>query len=192
MITTQSAFRGLSAIVIAIGLVLCNALPVRADPPDTEGYGPFPDMSLISRWYVGMDAEQFFIPDSAGVWFLTPSGLNCGIWAWGSFGCTGDIPGLPAGERHIAWFNGNRSVHHGWTAAIQFPAGRAQRTLPPRSFVTYATPGAGETTCAVTPEGNAYCGHAEFKFIVTPAGTWFKAWNDRISYICNSYGSCPP
>lgn len=188
----QAGCRWLVSIACAIGLILFGTVAAHADPPDTEGYGPFPDASLMNVYYERMEPDQFFIPGAAGVWFLSPSGLNCGIWAWGGFGCTGDIPGLPAGERHIAWFNGNRSVHHGWTAAIQFPAGQAQRTLPPRSFVTYATPGSGESTCATTPEGNTYCGHGEFKFLVTPQGTWFKAWNDRKSYVCTSYGTCPP
>jgi hypothetical protein len=184
--------RWLTAIGSAIALSLCTAIPGHGDPAPDPSISPFPAVDTITAWYSKLPAEDFFIPNSSGVWFLSPTGLNCGIWTWGSFGCTGDIPGLPSGERHIAWFNGNRSVHHGWTAAMQFPGGQAQRLLPPGSYVNYATPGAGETTCAVTPEGNTYCAHGEFKFLTTPNGTWFKAWNDRDSYICNSYGTCPP
>jgi hypothetical protein len=180
------------AIVVALGL----AIPGHADPDSTSG-SPFPDMARITTWYTELPPEQFFIPgdrpflgDTTGeqyVWFLSPSGLNCGIWFWGSFGCTGDIPGAPPGDNHIAWFNGNRAVHHGWTAASQFPAGQAQRMLPPRSYVTY-----NSTTCATTPEGNTFCAHGEFKFLTTPQGTWFKGWDDRRSYVCNAYGTCPP
>ncbi|ORA11284.1 hypothetical protein BST14_18955 [Mycobacterium arosiense ATCC BAA-1401 = DSM 45069] len=187
--------RLLGAIGSAIGLTLGAVIPGHADP-EAPGGSPFPEMSDITTWYTEQEPDQFFISgdrpvvgDTTGehyVWFLTPSGLNCGIWFWGSFGCTGDIPGAPGGDNHIAWFNGNRAVHHGWTAAAQFPAGQAQRTLPPRSFVTY-----NSTTCAITPEGNTYCGHGEFKFLITPAGTWLKAWDDRRSYVCNAYGSCP-
>jgi hypothetical protein len=176
-------------IGLAVGLAFGSASPGHAQPPNEAP--PIPDLGLITTWYNELRPEEFFIPNAPGVWFLTPTGINCGIWAWGSFGCAGAIPGTPPGDNHIAWFNGNRSVHHGWTAAIQFPPGQALRPLPPRSYVTYQTPGAGSTTCAVTPEGNTYCDHGEFMFYMTPAGTWFKAWDDRRSYVCNSYGTCP-
>jgi hypothetical protein len=168
----------------AIALVLGTAIPGRADPAGESAGSPFPDMAYITAWYTQRDPDEFLTP--TGVWFSTPSGLTCGIWAWGSFGCIGDIPGAPPGDDHIAWFNGNRAVHHGWTAAIQFPAGQAERTLPPRSYVTY-----NSTTCAITPDSNTYCGHGEFKFLITPQGTWIKAWDDRRSYVCNFYVSCP-
>ncbi len=184
--------RWLVAIGATVLLTSFGVLPAHAEPLGSTEIGPFPDEPEITAWYTEMPPSDFFVPGQDGVWFLSPSGLTCGIWTWGSFGCTGPVPGLPPGESHIAWFNGNRSVHHGWTAAIQFPRGVAHRTLPPRSYVLYATPGSGETMCAVTPQGNTYCGHGEFKFITTPEGTWFRAWNDRNSYICNSYGTCPP
>lgn len=95
------------------------------------------------------------------------------------FGCTPDA-------HNIAWYNGNRGVHYGWTAAIQFPAGRAQQTLPPRSYVTYES-----TTCATTPDSSTYCEHGDFRFLITPTQTWFKDWDDRRSYVCLSYGTCP-
>jgi hypothetical protein len=167
-----------------IGLTFGAAIPGHADPA-VAPTSPFPEMSRISAWYKQLEPDQFFIPDKPGVWFLSPSGLNCGIWVWGSFGCTGEIPGAPEGDNHIAWFNGNRGVHHGWTAAIQFPAGQAQRALPPGSYVTYES-----TTCAVTPDNNTFCAHGEFKFLTTSAGTWFKDWDDKKSYVCLSYGSC--
>jgi hypothetical protein len=176
--------RWLAAAGCVIALAFGIASPAHADPPVTN---PFPDMAHITAWYTQLAPEEFFLPDRPDVWFLSPSGLNCGIWFWGGFGCTGDIPGAPPGDNHIAWFNGNRSVHHGWTAAIQFPPGQAMRTLPPRSYITY-----NSTTCATTSEGDTYCGHGEFKFLITPQGTWFKAWDDRRSYVCNAYGSCPP
>lgn len=177
-------YRWLVAIGSAIALAFANAIPAHAEPI-ADAPDPFPDMSLVTAWYDQHQPEEFFIPDHPGVWFLSPSGVNCGIWTWGSTGCVGDIPG--AGNNHIAWFNGNRAVHVGWTAAIGFPAGQAQRPLPPRSYVTYES-----TTCAVTPESNTYCVHGEFKLLMTPNGTWFKGWDDRRSYVCNAYGSCPP
>lgn len=177
----------MAAIGLATGLAIGTSTPGHADTAADAPASPFPDTAQISSWYTPVDPGEFVIPDHPGVWFLTPSGLSCGIWPWGSFGCAGDIPGAPPGDTHIAWFNGNRSVHHGWTAAIQFPAGQAQRPLPVRSFITYES-----TTCAITPEGNTYCGHGEFKLLITPQGTWFKVWDDRRSYVCNYYNSCPP
>ncbi|OBH52708.1 hypothetical protein A5685_14760 [Mycobacterium colombiense] len=170
--------------LVAIGSVFTSVAPAHAEPAGVLT-DPFPDTSLIATWYDQRQPDEFFIPTSPGVWFSTPSGLNCGIWIWGSFGCAGEIPGM--GSNHIAWFNGNRAVHYGWTAAIQFPAGQAQLQLPPRSYVTYES-----TTCAVTPEGNTFCAHGGFKFMLTPTETWVKGWDDRRSYVCNSYGSCPP
>ncbi|WP_076181505.1 hypothetical protein [Mycolicibacterium fortuitum] len=182
ILTRLSTRRWLVSIGATLGLMCANAVPTHAAPPS-----PFPDMDDVTAWYDQHEPSDFFLPDRPGVWFLTPSGLNCGIWTWGSFGCTGDIPGIPPGDNHIAWYNGNRAVHHGWTAAIQFPAGQAVRPLPPRSFVMYES-----STCAITPDGNTYCEHGANKFFVTPQGTWFKAWNDRRSQVCNAYGSCLP
>lgn len=178
-------YRWLAAIGLATVLTVGGASPVQADPPPEGPGSPFPDTSVIAQYYTKQDPVGFFIPDHPGVWFLTPTGLNCGIWDRGGFGCSGAIPGAPPGDDHIAWFNGNRAVHHGWTAAIQFPAGLAQRPLPPLNYVT-----SNATTCAVTSEGNTYCEHGEFKFMMTPRGTWFKAWDDKKSYACLSYGSC--
>lgn len=179
--------RWLVAIVASLGLVLGTATAADAEPLGESAATRFPDIAHITAWYTELQPDEFFIAGRPGAWFLSPSGLNCGIWPWGSFGCKGDIPGAPAGDNHIAWFNGNRAVHHGWTAAVQFPAGQAERPLPPRSYVTYES-----TTCATTPDANTYCSHGEFKFLITPQGTWFKAWDDRRSYVCNAYGSCPP
>jgi hypothetical protein len=188
--------RVLTAIAAVIISASSIALPAHADPDDDVGGSPFPRLSRILTWYTKMEPAEFFggsgppqVGDTTGeqyVWFLSPSGLNCGIWFWGGFGCAGDIPGAPPGDNHIAWYNGNRSVHHGLTAAIQFPAGQAQRPLPPRSYVTY-----NSTTCATTPDNNTYCGHGDFQFLTTPTGTWFKGWDDRRSYVCNAYGTCP-
>ncbi|BBZ43375.1 hypothetical protein [Mycobacterium parmense] len=179
--------RRLVAIGLAMAMAFVSATPGRADPPGDAAANPFPEMASITAWYTELPPDQFLSPDHSSLWFLTPTGLTCGIWFWGGFGCTGDVPGAPPGDTHIAWFNGNRAVHHGWTAAIQFPDGHADQTLPPRSYVTY-----NATTCAITPDSNTYCGHGEFKFLITPQGTWFKAWDDRRSYVCNAYHSCPP
>jgi hypothetical protein len=178
-------YRWLIAFGSAVVVALAGAVPVRADPTPVGPGSPFPDMTVVTSYYTKLAPDEFFIPDHPGVWFLTPSGLNCGIWDRGGFGCSGPYPGAPAGDDHIAWYNGNRAVHHGWTAAMQFPPGQAQRPLPPLSYVT-----SNSTTCAVTSESNTYCEHGEFKMFMTPAGTWFKDWDDRQSWGCLSYGSC--
>lgn len=179
--------RWFATAAAAIGFVTSTVAPAYADPPADPPANRFPDIDYISAWYNRMEPDAFVAAGYPGVWFLTPSGLSCGIWDRGGFGCSGDIPGAAPGDNHIAWFNGNRAVHHGWTAAMQFPAGQADQTLPPRSYLTY-----NSTTCAITPDSNTYCSHGEFKFLITPAGTWFKGWDDRRSYVCNAYESCPP
>jgi hypothetical protein len=175
-----------ATLVVACGLAFATMSPAHADPASTAQVSPFPDMSHIAVWYTQLDPEQFFLPDQPGVWFLTPAGQNCGIWNWGSFGCAGDIPGAPPDVHDIAWFNGNRAVHYGWTAAIQFPPGQAQQTLPPRSYVTYES-----TTCATMPDNSTYCGHGDFEFLMNQDHTWLKGWDDRLSFVCLSYGTCP-
>lgn len=185
----QITARRFVAVACAIGWLFGIAPSGNADPPGGDApppNSPFPDLDVITAYYTKLNPEEFYLPDRFGVWFLSPTGMNCGIWIWGSFGCSGDIPGAPPGDNHIAWFNGNRAVHHGWTAAMQYPAAQAQRALPPLSYVTFE-----ESTCAVTLEGNTYCAHGPFQLFTTPQGTWFKGWNDRNSYVCNSYGSCP-
>ena len=184
--------RWLTAVGFTIGLAFAVAAPVYADgeigddaPPLAT---PFPDLNVITAYYSEVNPEEFFLPDRPGVWFLSPTGLNCGMWNWGSFGCSGDIPGAPLGDDHIAWFNGNRAVHHGWTAAIQFSPWTGAAAIASRlSYVKFE-----ETICATTLEGNTYCTHGPFGLFTTPKGTWFKGWDDRRSYVCNSYGTCPP
>jgi hypothetical protein len=178
--------RCFAAVTFAIGLAFGTVSLSHADPSDDAPVSPFPELKHIAVWYDQRQPEEFFLPDRPGVWFLSPSGLNCGIWHWGSFGCAGDITGAPPDVHNIAWYNGNRGVHYGWTAAIQFPAGQAQQTLPPRSYVTYES-----TTCATMPDGSVYCEHGDFRFLITPTGTWLKDWDDRRSYVCLSYGTCP-
>lgn len=177
--------RWLAASVSAIGLAFGTLPAGHADPAGDAPASPFPTVEHIMDWYIRQEPEKFFIPDHPGVWFLSPAGHNCGIWDKGSFGCAGDIPGAPPESNHIAWFNGNRAVHHGWTAAIQFPPGQADQPLPPRSYVTY-----NSTTCAITPNGSTYCEHGAFKFLMTETETWFKGYDEPSTRVCLSYGSC--
>lgn len=75
------------------GAVLAGRAPASADAPKK----PYPDVSR----YAKLDFEGFQIDGKPGVWFSSPTGLNCGIWDEGSFGCTEPIPGAPAGTNQI-------------------------------------------------------------------------------------------
>lgn len=147
--------------------------PVGAEPPPTPpppvpGSNPYPDI----RYYDELDADQFALP--GGVWFVSPTGQNCGIWGRGSFGCAGYIPGAPAGTAHIGWITGDRAVHYDWSVAVRFPPTQAQQPLPPRSFIKHEG-----TTCAVTPDSRTYCERGPLRFVIEPTKTWLSApWMD--------------
>lgn len=170
----------------AIGVALATAGVVHADSQDSpqdKFFDPFPPLPDITTWYQEMSPDDYRIPNEPDrVWFLTPSGLNCFLGAWGAIGCSGDIPGARPGDDKIMWMNGNRSVYHGFPASVNFPKGHAQRVLPPRSYLSYWS-----ATCAVTPESDTYCVYGEFKFLLTKEGTYYTVFNDRTSFACNAY-----
>ncbi len=74
--------RYLTAVGCAIGLAFAVAAPGYAD--DTPGGDappqatPFPDETVITAFYTKQNAEDFFLPGSPGVWFLSPSGAE--LW----------------------------------------------------------------------------------------------------------------
>jgi hypothetical protein len=158
--TTTTLLIGLASVCTPVG---------SAEPTYEPAPSPYPDNAHVLRTYDSVEPDRFFIADQPGVWFLTPTGLDCGIFYKGGFGCAGDIPGAPAGTENIAWYNGDRMVHYGWPAAVQFPAGRAIQTLPPHSFVTY-----NETTCAATPDNGIYCSHGMMRFLINTTQTWLN------------------
>lgn len=149
-----------AAGVLAMGITVIP--PAQADPPS-----PYPDISRYAKF----DTEAFRLgQDQDNVWFRSPRGLDCGIWADGSFGCTGAIPGAPAGTNQVGWFRGDfavNPVHFDETQQPRFinPGGLPQRVLPRNSYiaVTDKTENADTTTCAVTGDDGVYC----FK-----TGTW--------------------
>jgi hypothetical protein len=156
------------AIAAAVLLVTLDSTAVgHADPAPPPG--PYPSRDLIVRTYNRVNPEDYFIPGDYGVFFLSPTGLNCGIWLKGAFGCTGDLPGTPPGVNRIGWFNGDTSVHYDWTAAIQFPNIQAAEVLPPRSYVEW-----NDTRCVTIADSSTYCARGNFRFFVTPAGTWLN------------------
>jgi hypothetical protein len=158
------------AIVSVIGFVLASAPVVRADPIDQPAApNPYPKDSLVLVSYTRADPADYFIPGLYGVYFLSPTGLNCGIWLRGSFGCAGFLPGAAPGEDHIGWFNGDTNVHHDRFIAIGFPSAQAQRVLPTRSYVSW-----NETTCVTTGDNSTYCHRGMFRFLVTANATYLN------------------
>lgn len=150
---------------------LAGAFPI-ADtlPPPRET--PYPEIGLILTSYERLQPVDFFTPSNEGVWFSTPLGLNCGIWDRGSFGCTGDIRGAPPGTTHIGWVNGNivtRYDTYDPLLRFQFPPGRGERMLPPRSYIVY-----NGTRCTTMTDTSTYCERGPFRFFVTPTKTFLS------------------
>ena len=144
-------------------VAMAAAVPALADPPKN----PYPDTSRYSK----LDFEGFQIPRQPGVWFSTPFGLNCGIWDDGSFGCTGAIPGAPAGTNQVGWFTNDEAPHFDNTNQPRFTAGTSQRVLPPNNYIEYAG-----TDCATTPDNSVYCSRGYYsKFMISPTNTWVGA-----------------
>jgi hypothetical protein len=173
------------SVIVAVGamvLTVNGSATAQADPaPPQEAADPFPDI----RYYDELDANSFALP--GGVWFVAPTGQNCGIWGLGSFGCAGDIPGAPAGVSHIGWIDGDRAVHYDWSMAVRFPATQAQQVLPPRSKITHEG-----TTCAATPDGRTYCERGPMRFVIEPTKTWLSPpWMD-LSWMELGPASCSP
>jgi hypothetical protein len=168
--------------VSAVLLALNGSATARADPaPPEAAPDPFPDI----RYYDEVDANSFALP--GGVWFVSPTGQNCGIWGLGSFGCAGDLPGAPPGTDHIGWIDGDRAVHYDWSVAVRFPPTQAQQPLPPRSKITHEG-----TTCAATPDGRTYCERGPLRFVIEPTKTWLSApWMD-LSWMQLGPASCAP
>ena len=155
------------ATALAAPLALAQSIAANASPDTAPP--PYPDINLILSSYDRVRYDDYFIDSVGGVWFSTPSGLNCGIWDRGSFGCTGDITGAPPGTTNIGWVNGNIVTRYDWLLGVQFPPGRAQRELPPRSYIDY-----NDTQCVVMANGSTYCSRGPYKFFVTPNGTYLS------------------
>ncbi|MBE1549592.1 hypothetical protein GGC64_003616 [Mycobacterium sp. OAS707] len=173
VIRLKSSRRGYRRIADALATALTLAIlcdPVsQADPLDTPiAPNPYPKDSLILTTYTRLDPADYFLPGLYGVYFLSPSGLNCGIWLRGSFGCAGPLPGA-SGAAHIGWFNGDTRVHYDPFIAIGFPDAQAQRVLPPRSYLNW-----NETTCVTMADTSTYCHRGMFRFLITPSATFLN------------------
>jgi hypothetical protein len=149
------------------GLVLATSSAVHAEPNTGSETSPFPAAYFILNHYDKVKYDDYFTSSSGGVWFSTPLGLNCGIWDRGSFGCTGDIRGAPPGTTNVGWITGQIQARYDWALGLQFPPGRAERELPPRSFIEY-----NGTRCATMADSSTYCSRGQFRVFVTPTRTW--------------------
>jgi hypothetical protein len=159
----------IATIALATGVVLVTSPGAHAEPDPSGTPPPYPDTNLIVRSYERVRYDDYFTASAGGVWFSTPLGLNCGIWDRGSFGCTGDITGAPPGTTNIGWVNGNIVTRYDWLLGVQFPAGRAEKELPPRSYIEY-----NGSRCATMTDASVYCARGPFKFFVTPTGTYLS------------------
>jgi hypothetical protein len=163
-------WRGVLAAALTFGSVLAGAPVAQSDPIDSPiAPNPYPKDELILTSYTRLNPADYFIPGLYGVYFLSPLGLNCGIWLRGSFGCAGQLPGAEPGTDHIGWFNGDTRVHYDWAIRIGFPNAQATQVLPPHSYLDW-----NETTCATTGDGSTFCYRGMFRFLLTPTQTFLN------------------
>jgi hypothetical protein len=169
---------GVRGVLVVIGVVAAAmtglVAPAQADPAAGDAPpDPYPELryftEIDSAPYSLSDSPAADLPDQPGVWFVTAQGLNCGIWFRGSFGCTGDIPGAPAGTHQIGWITGDARVHYDWTMAIRFPPSRGSLAIPPLNYIT-----SEGTTCATTLDGSTYCERGPFRFLITATHAWLN------------------
>jgi hypothetical protein len=161
--------RRIAVFAFACVLALVAAPAVHADPIGGSTSGPFPDPNHIIRYFDKVQYDLYFTASAGGVWFSTALGLNCGIWDRGSFGCSGDIRGAPPGTTNIGWVNGNIVVRYDWLLGVQFLPGRAERDLPPLSYIEY-----NGTRCATMADSSTFCSRGPYQFFVTPTHTWLS------------------
>lgn len=159
----------LALSVCVSGLVLVASPTVHAQPNGGSTSSPYPASYFILNYYDKVKYDDYFTNSAGGVWFRTPLGLNCGIWDRGSFGCAGDIRGAPPGTKNIGWVNGNIVTRYDWLLGFQFPPGRAERELPPRSYIEY-----NGTRCTTMADTSTYCERGPYRFFVTPIQTWLS------------------
>jgi hypothetical protein len=164
---TCQACHWLTVTARTIGLILAmSPAVVHAEPTDGSATGPFPEVDFLHKYYASVKYDDYFTSSSGGVWFSTPLGLNCGIWDRGAFGCAGHIPGAPQGTTNVGWVSGQIRMRYDPGFAVLVPPGRAERDLPPRSYIVY-----NGTTCATMADRSTFCSRGPYKFYVTPTHT---------------------
>ncbi|MGE2690114.1 hypothetical protein [Mycolicibacterium pulveris] len=158
---------GLPLLLLASLAAVMTPSPAYAEPAPPE---PWPNI----RFYDPADLTPYAFAGVDGVWFLAPTGQNCGIWGRGSFACSGQIPGAPPGTQALGWVTGDRAMHYDWSVPLRMPPTRAHTTLAPRTYIEHQG-----TTCAVTADAHTYCERGPLRFLITPDGSWLTPpWMD--------------
>ncbi|SPX87976.1 Uncharacterised protein [Mycobacteroides abscessus] len=140
--------RSTAGIIMLCFVGLIQVTPIAAADtsvyPDTSSY-----RSVPSR-------EIYRVVDEDGVWFTSALGLPCSIKDDGSFGCSGKMAGVRAGENEAAWFSGDASPRLYATAHPQFDSGAGQTLLLGLTYIEYRG-----SRCSATRESSIYCIHAD-------------------------------
>ena len=162
--------RGLSMIVCATGLLLGTSAGAHGEPNSGDPSSPYPAAYFIVSYYEKVKYDEYFTSSAGGVWFSTPLGLNCAIWDRGSFACTGNIRGAPAGSTNVVgWVNGQIRMRWDPSFTVLMPPGRAERELPPRTYIEY-----NGTRCVTMVDTSTYCTRGPYRFMVTPTRTYMS------------------
>lgn len=140
--------RSLSLAACA-SLTLAGLLPAPAGASMTA----YPD---IGNFTSVTNREIYRVVDKWGIWFTSPLGYLCGIADDGSYGCTGALKGVPAGENEAAWFYGDPFPRLYLSADPRFDSGAGQTLLVRYNFIEYRG-----SRCAVTPDSAVYCIHGD-------------------------------
>lgn len=165
--------RPYGAAILVVALQAVAGCPMAAaDDEQKLRERPYPEL----RYFTEIDAAPYAqsapagvdLPERPGYWFVTASGLHCGIWFRGSFGCTGDIPG-GNGIQHIGWITGDARVHYDWTMSTRFPPPLGATEIPRLTYIS-----AGGTSCGTTIDASTYCEHGPFRMLITPTHTWLN------------------
>ena len=149
------------AIIVTIATAFAgtaNAMPAQSPYPDSSGY-----RSVSSTWIYRVVNED-------GVWFTSPVGMRCGIGDDGSYGCSGNLPGAPAGQNEVAWFVGDPFPRLYHTEEPRFSSPAAQTILPERTYIEHRG-----SRCATTRDSGIYCIHGDdpnSQLMVTTLMTW--------------------
>jgi hypothetical protein len=163
---TRIAVRAIAIASVGLGLLGVAWAPAYAEPAAAESNpDPYPEL----RYFTRIDAGPYIDPAGQGTWFVTAQGLRCGIWFRGSFGCTGAIPGAPAGVDKIGWITGDTRVHYDWTMAVRFPPPAGALTIPPLSYIE-----SEGTRCGSTLDGSTYCERGPWRLLINPTRTWLN------------------
>ena len=134
---------------LLVSLVPCIVTAAVAAPTAAAAETSYPD---TTPYRDAGSLQMFQALDREGVWFTTGMGLNCRIGEDGSYGCSGVLPGVPAGENEIGWFPGDPFPRLYRTDAPSFDSGASQQIMSGETFLAYRG-----STCAATAEAMVYC-----------------------------------